>query len=75
MGAKAQFSRLGRSDLGGEDAGSTETGQTQKINLQNVAYFSTPGNDHKNHHDYHAFHHTFTTKKPRSAPGFWQTPL
>jgi hypothetical protein len=75
MGAKAQFSRLGRSGFGRDDAESTRTGQTLKINLQNVAYFSTSGNDHENHHVYHAFHHTFTIKKPRFAPGFLQNPL
>src|SRR5436309_14929150 len=37
--------------------------------------FLTPGIDRKNHHVYHAFHHTFTIKKPRSAPCFLQNPL
>jgi hypothetical protein len=37
--------------------------------------FSSPENDRENHHVYHASHHTFTIKKPRSAHGFLQNPL
>jgi hypothetical protein len=36
--------------------------------------FFDPENDHKNHHVLPATHHTFTIKKPRSAPGFSQNP-
>jgi hypothetical protein len=40
-----------------------------------VACFSFPENVVSKHHVYHAIHHNFTTKKPRSAPRFSQKPL
>jgi hypothetical protein len=69
MGAKAQFSRLGRSHFAVEDAEDTGTGQLRKINLQNVAYFSKPENDHKKH-----VYHAFTIKNHALTPRFFETP-
>jgi hypothetical protein len=37
--------------------------------------FSVLENDHPKHRVYHASHHTFTIKKPRSAPSFFEKPL
>jgi hypothetical protein len=75
MGAKAQFSRLGQIDFGGEGAKGKRTGSTPKNKFTKGGIFFDTGNDHKNHHVYHAFHHTLTIKKPRSAPVFLQNPL
>jgi len=48
---------------------------TPKINPESVASFSHPKKRPPPHHDYHAIHHNFTTKTPRSGTRFCQKPL
>jgi len=43
--------------------------------LESVAYFSPRKNVVLKRHIYHAIHHNYTIKTPRSAPRFSQNPL
>jgi hypothetical protein len=74
MGARAQFIRLWRSNSGGKDAEGSGTGPAEN-KFPKCGVFFDARKRHKNHHVYHASHHTFTIKKPRSAPPFLQNPL
>src|SRR6266481_8815003 len=51
----------------------TESRQAgEKIKLKTVACFSAPKNTPSTHHNNHAFHHNFTTKKPHQKHPFPQ---
>jgi hypothetical protein len=43
-----------------------------KIKLEDVAHFLALENSPPKHHVHHAFHHNFTTQKPRSNTHFFQ---
>jgi hypothetical protein len=45
-----------------------------KINLQNLAHFSSPKNRPPKHHVHHAIHNVFTMKTPQENTRFCQNP-
>jgi hypothetical protein len=47
----------------------------RKIKLDLVACFSSSENTRSEHHVYHAIHHDYTIKTPRSAPRYFKKPL
>lgn len=52
-----------------------QTYRPSKINLQNVACFSTLNQSHLWHHVSDAFHHNFTIKTPPQKHAFSQNPI
>jgi hypothetical protein len=47
---------------------------TGKNKVQKSGVFLAPAQTPFSHHVYHAFHHVFTIKKPRSTTHFFQNP-